>query len=172
MPLPSKWVIPPPARALVVGVGDMIATNDAGSELVTYSLGSCVGVVVYDATRRIGGLLHVMLPDSTISPEKAATRPHMFMDTGLPRLFHAVFALGANRQQLVVRMAGGAQVLGDQQLFQIGARNVRAAQDMLARNGVGLHAQDVGGCVSRTLRLKLATGTVMVHSPGSSPYAL
>lgn len=168
----APWVIPPPQKTLVVGVADMIATNDASAEIVTYALGSCLGVALYDPAKRVGGLLHVMLPNSSLDPAKASVVPYMFVDTGVPRLFHAVYGLGAERQRLLVRVAGGAQFLDDGRLFNIGARNCQNLFRLLAQNGHTLHARDVGGRISRTVRLDLASGRLSVHSPGVPPYSL
>ena len=71
MPTNTQWVIAPPKKTLVIGVADMAASNDPGAELVTYSLGSCLGISVYDPVKRAGGILHVMLPSSAIDTEKA-----------------------------------------------------------------------------------------------------
>ena len=103
----SKWVIAPPRQTLVVGVADMVVSNDGGAEIVTYSLGSCLGVAIYAPVKNIGGLLHLMLPDSKIDAAKAVSAPFMFVDTGVPRLFHAAYNLGADRNRLVVKVAGG-----------------------------------------------------------------
>jgi len=163
----SRWVIPPPKKNLVVGVADMVVSNDAGAELVTYSLGSCLGVAVYDPVRKVGGLLHLMLPDSQIDPMKAAAAPYMFVDTGVPRLFKAVFNLGGERNRVIVKVAGGAQFLDDQRTFNIGARNLQAFEDIMARNGLAVQSRDLGGFSSRTVRFELATGAVSIHSPGN-----
>lgn len=168
----GQWVIPPPRKAFVVGVADMAASNDAGAELLTYSLGSCLGITIYDAEKKVGGLLHVMLPDSKIDLAKAATAPYMFVDTGVPRLFHAVCNLGAARENLIVKVAGGAQLLDPQKIFNIGERNFRNATELLALNGYVIHARDIGGFASRTIRLDLATGVVSVKSPGMDLYFL
>ena len=164
--MPSRWVIPAPKINLVVGVADMNASNNAGTELVTYSLGSCLGVTVYDPIKKVGGLLHLMLPDSGIAPAKAMTAPYMFVDTGVPQLFKTVYSLGGNRSRLIIRVAGGAQFLDDRNTFNIGERNIRAFDEIIARNGLTIHARDVGGFNSRTLRFDLATGNVTIHSPG------
>ncbi len=161
-----KWVVAQPRKNLVVGVGDMLASNDAQSTLVTYSLGSCVGVVIYDATARVGGLLHAMLPDSSINAERAASRPFMFVDTGLPALFHSVYALGALKHRLVVKVAGGAQFLDEKKVFNIGERNSEATRAVLARNGVMPAVFLCGGRESRTLKLDLATGGLALEMPG------
>lgn len=147
----------------------MIASNDMFSCVVTYSLGSCVGVTVYDPVAKCGGLLHAMLPDSTINAERAKARPFMFVDTGLPALFHAVYALGGLKPRLVIKMAGGAQFLDEKRVFNIGQRNVDAVIGMLTKNGVKPGIVECGGNESRTLRLDLASGEVMLETPGKQP---
>lgn len=172
MPVASRWVIAPPKKALVVGVADMVASNDSGAELVTYSLGSCLGVTVYDPVKKVGGLLHLMLPSSNIDAVKAQTSPHMFVDTGVPRLFQAVYSMGGERHRVVVKVAGGAQFLDHQRTFNIGERNIQAFTAILERNGHKVAAHDVGGVCSRTVRFDLTTGNVSIHSPGQPPYLL
>jgi len=172
MPAPTTWVIPPPKKKLVVGVADMVASNDAGAEIVTYSLGSCLGVAIYDPQTKVGGLLHLMLPTSTIDSDKAASQPFMFVDTGVPRLFQAVYGLGGERRRLELKVAGGAQFLDDERVFNIGQRNIAALTELLQRNGFGPCAQDLGGRSSRTVRLDLSTGQFFIHTPGSASFAI
>jgi chemotaxis protein CheD len=172
MPLPAQWVIAPPKKTLVVGVADMVASNDASAEIVTYSLGSCLGVTLYDPVRKVGGLLHLMLPDSGIDPVKAVNAPHMFVDTGVPRLFQAVANLGGDRTRAIIRVAGGSQFLDQNRVFNIGQRNYDTFCALLVRNGYTIHARDVGGVSCRTMRFDLSTGTVAIHSPGVKPYRL
>lgn len=162
----SPWVVQPPKKVLVVGVADMIASNDPSADLVTYSLGSCLGVTLYDPVKRVGGLLHLMLPTSSIDSEKAASRPYMFVDTGVPRLFHALYSFGAEKPRIVVKAAGGAHILDEKKLFNIGERNLEALLAILNRNGIALSALDVGGTTSRTVTLHLSNGHVSVASPG------
>jgi chemotaxis protein CheD len=166
----SKWVIPPPRKALVVGVADLVASNDPSAELVTYSLGSCLGITVYDPIGKMGGLLHVMLPDSSIDRDKAVRSPFMFVDTGVPRLFNAVLSLGGDRKRLIVKVAGGAQFLDHQGFFNIGQRNYQALRELLGRNGVPTQSCDVGGLACRTLRLDLTTGQVSIKRPSTDAY--
>jgi chemotaxis protein CheD len=168
----GKWVLPPPRKSLVVGVADMVVSNDAGAELVTYSLGSCLGITVYDPVKKVGGLLHIMLPDSKINAVKAVQVPFMFVDTGVPRLFQAVYNLGGDRGRLAVKVAGGAQLLDEQGVFNIGHRNYESLKGLMARNGMSVHAYDVGGLSSRTLRLDLTTGNVTIKTPGTNIYSL
>ena len=172
MPPTSKWVIAPPRKTLVVGVADMVVSNDSSAEIVTYSLGSCLGITIYDPLKKVGGLLHLMLPTSNIDSVKATTMPYMFVDTGVPRLFHAAYNLGAERTRLIVKVAGGAQLLDQQGIFNIGSRNCDALEKLLAQNGLKAHASDVGGLSSRTVRLDLTTGLVTVKTPAATPYPL
>lgn len=172
MPTPAQWVIAPPKKTLVVGVADMVASNDSSAEIVTYSLGSCLGITLYDPVRKVGGLLHVMLPDSTIDPVKAVNAPYMFVDTGVPRLFQAVSNLGADRSRAIIRVAGGSQFLDQNRVFNIGQRNCDTLFALLGRNGYRVTTSDVGGVRCRTMRFDLSTGNISIHSPGVTPYRL
>ncbi len=150
--------------AVVVDIADLAVSNDPTETLVTYSLGSCIGVVVHDPATHVGGLLHYMLPESQLAPEKARVSPAMFCDTGVPKLFHAAYALGASKQRLVVKIAGGSQLLDDNGTFNIGKRNYLALRKIFWKNGVLIAAEHVGGSLSRTLRLDVGTGVVTVKS--------
>ena len=171
-PAPSRWVVAPPKKRLIVGMADMVSSNDASALLVTYSLGSCVGITVYDPEQKVGGMLHAMLPDSNINLARAKDLPYMFVDTGLPALFHSVMGLGGVRARLVVKLAGGAQFLDEKKIFNIGERNVQAALAMLTRNGMPLSGRVTGGHDSRTLRLDLSTGEVTIDVPGTGVTSL
>lgn len=150
----------------------MVTSNDPSAELVTYSLGSCLGVAIYDPEKRVGGLLHIMLPSSAIDPAKGESCPFMFVDTGVPRLFHGVFNLGADRRRLVIKIAGGAQLLDPNGIFNIGARNYQSLKTILAKNGYSNQGEDVGGIASRTMRLDMTTGKTSIKSPGVDLYYL
>ncbi len=151
---------------LVVGIGDCKVTNDPGSVLVTYALGSCVAVVVHDPLARVGGLLHFMLPESSIDREKAQNRPFMFADTGIPLLFHDAYSKGADKRRLVVSVAGGAQIMDEAGVFNIGKRNCLAMRKIFWKAGVMPRAEDVGGTASRTVRLEVGTGRVLLNGTG------
>src|SRR5262249_8898689 len=138
-------------------------------ELVTFALGSCLGVAIHDPVARVGGLLHAMLPLSSADPTRAAENASHFVDTGVPALFRACYSLGAQRERLNVKVAGGASPLGgEDDVFQIGSRNMVVLRKLLWKNGLLLRAHDVGGRQSRTLSLCIGTGQVTVKSNGKS----
>lgn len=143
---------------LIVGVADMKVSNDPISELVTYSLGSCIGIAIYDAIAKVGGMLHFMLPESRLDHQKARQKPFMFADTGIPRLFKTAYELGANKSRMRVVVTGGSQVLDQQGFFNIGNRNQMAVRKIFHRNNVIIDYSDMGGNVNRTLRLAIRDG--------------
>ncbi|MEI6914830.1 MAG: chemotaxis protein CheD [Armatimonadota bacterium] len=152
----------------IVGVADMRVSHHAEELIVTHALGSCLGITIHDPVVNVGGMLHVMLPDSTIDPNKAREVPHMFVDTGVPRLFRECYALGAVKERLEVKVAGGACANSDEanDFFQIGKRNFLTLRKLLWKNGVLLKAHDVGGSMSRTMSIDVGTGLVVVKSEG------
>ena len=150
----------------VIGIADSRVSADPGVSLVTYSLGSCIGLSIWDPQVRVGGLLHYMLPDSALSAEKAKANPDMFANTGIPKLFRNAFRLGAVKKRLIVKIAGGSQLLDDNGTFNIGKRNYIMLRKIFWKNGVLVDAEDVGGSISRTMRLVLDTGRVTIKTRG------
>lgn len=151
--------------ALTVGVADYAVTDQSAS-IITYALGSCIGVTVFDPVASVGGMLHFMLPSSKTSAEKAASNPAMFGDTGIPLLFKSLYALGAEKERLVVCAAGGAEVLKDDGHFKVGSRNRTLLRKIFWKNNILVQADDTGGTISRTLRLNMQTGEVTVRTRG------
>src|SRR6266700_3292981 len=100
-------------RQLVVGVGDGGVSRDPDVLIVTYALGSCVAVMLHDPVARVSGMVHYMLPESTMSSKQAQGRPWMFADTGISCLLRATLDQGADKRRLMVFAAGGAQVMND-----------------------------------------------------------
>jgi len=151
---------------MVVGVGDMKVSQDPETVLVTYSLGSCIGLAVYDPTVHVGGMLHYMLPESGLDAQKANNNPFMFGDTGIPLLFKETYKYGAKKQRLKIIVAGGSQILDQQGFFNIGKRNHTFLRKMLWKNNVMIHFEDVGGTVNRTLKLEIGTGEAWLKTSG------
>jgi chemotaxis protein CheD len=153
---------------IVVGVADMKITNETQQLVVTHALGSCIGVAVYDPQVRVGGILHYMLPDSSLDEEKGRETPCMFADTGIPRLFRECYRLGAVKHRMRVSVAGGSQVLGGPEHFNIGRRNYAALRKIFLKNNVLIDNEDVGGVKARTMYLEIATGKVWVKIIGQN----
>jgi chemotaxis protein CheD len=157
---------------VVVGVADCQISKSRDQVLVTYALGSCIAVAIHDPVAGVGGLLHYMLPESAISPAKAGENPYMFADTGIPLLFRRAHEYGAEKRRLVVRVAGGAQVMDSEGIFNIGKRNYLALRKVLWKAGVLVQAEDVGGNVPRTVRLEVGSGRFWLRGAGSAEWEL
>ncbi|MEM1416720.1 MAG: chemotaxis protein CheD [Myxococcota bacterium] len=151
------------ARKINVGISELQVSRDTNALIMTHALGSCVGVAIYDPVAHVGGLLHAQLPDSRVDADKAARQPAMFVNTGLPKLFKDAYAQGAQKERLVVKIAGGASFAsGGRDVNRIGARNVAAVRQMLLRNRVLIAAAAVGGNVPRTLALHIGSGELLL----------
>lgn len=146
-----------------VGLSEMRISRRREEVLVTYSLGSCVGLSLYDPTIRAAGLIHCMLPQSSIDAEKARQKPAMFVDLGVPALLEAMLALGARRQSLVAKVAGGANIFDDRGMFRIGERNYAVLRRILWKNDLLTAGESVGGTRARTMYVSVATGRVLVR---------
>ncbi len=147
----------------IVLVGNM-KIGKKGDMIVTYALGTSLGLTAYDPVAQVGGLLHAMLPLSKTDPQKAKTSPCIFVDTGVPILFEEVCKLGGKKERLVVRAAGCSRPLGDNEMFKIGERNYAVLKKILWKNNILLESEDVGGTANRTVQFDLSTGEITVTS--------
>jgi chemotaxis protein CheD len=150
----------------VVGIAEMRVSATPGDLIVTHALGSCLGITVHDSLAGVGGLLHIMLPNSAIDALRAAECPLMFVDSGVPVLFKECYKLGASKDRMIVKVAGGACLhgSGDEDFFSIGKRNFTMLRKLLWKNGVLIDAYDVGGSISRTMSLEVGSGLVTVRT--------
>lgn len=144
----------------IISIADMKVSKNVEDTLITYALGSCLGITVYDPVAKVGGMLHVMLPLSSVNLKKAQENPYMFVDTGVPALFHACYKAGAVKQRMVVKVAGGASTQQKEDQFQIGKRNFLTLRKLLWKNNILIESFDVGENHSRTMWLDIATGEV------------
>ena len=151
---------------IIIGISDLKVSNNADDVLVTYALGSCIGVVVYDPVVKVGGLLHYMLPDSTLDPEKAKEKPAMFADTGIPLLFKSCYKLGSEKKRMIIKVVGGASILDDTNYFRIGQKNIMALRKIFWKNNVLIDKEDTGKSCNRTVRLNVGSGQVIVKASG------
>ena len=148
----------------------MKISSSPEDEIITFALGSCLGITIYDPVAHVGGMVHVMLPTSAIDPVKASMNPCMFVDTGVKNLFLESYKAGAQRNRLVVFAAGGACANGLEQddYFQIGKRNVTVLRSLLWKNGIILKNSDFGGSLARTMSLEMGTGKVLIRINGTT----
>jgi chemotaxis protein CheD len=130
--------------------------------LTTYSLGSCIGVSMYDRVRQVAGLLHFQLPTSANDPNRASEKPLMYADTGMEVLLQMMVDLGAEVRRLRVGLCGGARMLNDSNLFDIGRKNHASIRKILWKKGKFIAGEHVGGELPRTMQINVADGAVTV----------
>jgi len=136
--------------------------------LITLGLGSCVGVVLYDKIKKVGGLAHIMLPDSSLSNQKNFN-PGKFADTAIDALIEEMLKFGVNKNNIVSKIAGGAQMFkikSDNNFMQIGKRNVEAVKSKLEQLNIRILAEDVEGNYGRTIEFFCETGELTVKTIG------
>lgn len=156
-------------KRVSVGIGQLAVSKDPREVLVAYGLGSCIGVTVWDSQAKVGGLVHVLLPDSEgRRPENK--EPARFADTGIDALIREVTQAGAVPRRLTVKIAGGAAVLGpaNAEKFKIGERNAEAIRERLKHHGLSPAAAETGGVKGRTLEIHMATGKTFVRTAASA----
>lgn len=136
--------------------------------LITLGLGSCVGVTLYDNLTKVGGLAHVMLPDSTLSGKKDYN-PGKFADTAIDVLIEEMLKQGASKNRMVSKIAGGAQMFqikSENNIMQIGKRNVEAVRNKLNQLNIRIVAEDVEGNYGRTIEFFCEDGRLAVRTIG------
>lgn len=147
-----------PTNKRVIGISDFLVSKDPRDELITYSLGSCLGVTLYDPERKIGGLIHCLLPVAKGSTRADPNKPAMFVDTGMVALLNAILRMGARKEKMIVKVAGCASPLQSCSHFRIGERNYTVLRRVLWKNELMIAGQDTGGTEPRTMSLDIATG--------------
>ena len=152
------------AKYVVVNIADMKVSEKPEETIITYSLGSCIALVLYDPLAKVGGMIHIMLPDSSIEKNPERLVPFKYVDTGVPTLFKTLFKMGANRNRIVTKVAGGSNVMDKSKYFNIGERNYTAIRKILWRNNIMIAGEDVGGTKSRTVKLFMDSGKVVVSN--------
>jgi chemotaxis protein CheD len=149
-----------------VGMADLNICK-APEMITTLGLGSCIGIAIYDPVAKIGGLAHIMLPDST--QMKNNTNIAKFADTGIEELVKRMLKAGATKSRLVAKIAGGAsmfQVTGLSDIGNIGKRNAEASKQKLKQLGIPLKAEDTGLNYGRTVELFSSSGDFLIKSVG------
>jgi chemotaxis protein CheD len=165
IPFPRASHRPAEAPYVFVSVADMRHSKAPNGVISTLGLGSCLGITCYDPVRKIGGLLHVMLPDSQKHrPANPVTA--MYLDLGLPVLIEVAVRLGCDLRDLEYKVFGGAQILQSNEYFSIGRQNVEMMRQFAIRYRLNVRTWDVGGQCNRSIDLHLADGRVLLRMPG------
>lgn len=151
-----------------VGIGEYKLARSPG-RLVTLGLGSCVGVTMWDPVTKIGGLLHIMLPNS--KDFSRITKQEKYADLGIPMMVKDLVKNGAGQSRLKAKLVGGAQMFSSvdkKQLFNIGKRNIEMSRKILRQMSIHIVSEDVGGNKGRTMYLNLENGEVQVKTLGKN----
>jgi chemotaxis protein CheD len=147
-----------------VGMGEIAVSASMHAVLTCIGLGSCIAVCAYDRISKIGGMIHIVLPQHhTENPAEFSK----FADTGVPLMLARLIQNGGIKDRLIVKIAGGAQMTvspGTKDTFKTGEKNLVSILAVLERLGIGLSAADVGGNLGRTVKMHIATGTVTVKT--------
>lgn len=153
-------------NTILVGIGGYNVIKEPGKIIKTMALGSCVGITFYEPKIRIAGLVHIALPESKILLEKAKKLPGYFADTGILALIDEFKKNGVtNFKNVQVKIAGGANLLDPNNIFNIGKRNVLSVRKELWKNRIAIKREDIGGDMSRTEWIEVDTGNVYLSSP-------
>ena len=152
-------------QKVTVGIADMKILQWDG-ELITYALGSCIGICLWDPNIKLGALIHIMLP---INMETGRKNTMKYADTGIKETINLLVGRGARKDRLVAKIAGGAkmfEVAGNNSLGNIGARNIESVKMNLRKEGIRIVSENVGGSVARTLSFYPATGIGEIRAYG------
>ena len=154
------------ALEVKVGIADLNIVLDPGT-IMTIGLGSCIGIALYDKSKRLAGLAHIMLPDST--QFKSSSNPMKFADLAVPMLIEKMEKHGANKRNFIAKIAGGASMFNftDKSIISdIGKRNSDAVKKALKSEQIPIIAEDIGGDKGRTMILEASTGKVILKIVG------
>lgn len=153
-------------KRIVVDISDAKVSSDQSETLTTYSLGSCIGVALFDPVAHVGGLLHYQLPTSTLDKPKAQKFPFMFADTGMAIVLKKLLAMGAGKKRMNIKIAGGATMNTGPKGFDIGKRNYLSIRKILWKHGLFIDGEDIGGSSPRNMYLSMKDGSVRIRSVG------
>ena len=152
-------------KKISVGIADMKITRQEGI-LITYALGSCIGVSFYDPMIKLGALLHIMLPEKGKASDSNVFK---FADSGVKETLRKLTAFGATKRRLVVKIAGGAkmfEIRGNSDFGNIGQRNAAMVKKLLMEERMRIAAEDTGGSYARTMLINIANGDVIIRTAG------
>lgn len=153
------------SNVTTVGISDMKMIRNSGS-LVTYALGSCIGICLYEPNIKLAGMVHILLP---AAPPNDTSNIFKYADTAIDETIRKMEVFGANKRNMIAKIAGGAKMFsvpGNSDFGNIGMRNSEAVQSSLQKHGIVIKGKDVGGTVARTLFLDAENGTATIKTFG------
>jgi len=161
-------------KTIFVGIGGVDLSDNPDEMLKTMALGSCVAVIIRDPFSNLTGMVHVALPEASINLDKAQKLPGFFADTGITLLMNLLKKKGLKTvvPRLIVKIAGGSQVMDSSNNFNIGKRNILAVKKMLWKFGMAPKAEDTGGDISRTVSIICGTNDLLINVPGRDLYKI
>lgn len=157
-----------------VKIADLAVLRDQGI-LATYGLGSCIGIALYDPKRKVAGMAHILLNDSTkfIRPGVNSFNPAKFADTALPLLLQSMVEQGASKKAIIAKIAGGASLFNFKGAGGgVGEKNIEAVRSKLEGLSIPLHGAEVGGNCGRTMKLMVDTGALVITTAGKGEIRL
>ena len=152
-------------RDIKVGIGDMKFTRGGGT-IITYALGSCIGITFYDPAIKLGGLLHIMLPNRS---DPNDPKIYKYADSGIREMVRKLSAFGMVKSRTVVKIAGGAKMFdikGNKDFGNIGQRNAAMVKKILMEERMRITSEDTGGAYARTMLLNVDNGDVVIRTVG------
>ncbi len=149
---------------LIVGIADM-KMGRGGEKLITYALGSCIGICLYESQMKLAALIHIMLP---LNLETGRKNVYKYADTGIRSTLREMELKGARRANITAKIAGGARMfeISGGSIGNIGQRNIESVRQILRMEKIPLLWEDVGGTIARTMEFDSATGTGTIRSYG------
>lgn len=146
----------------VIGIGEMAISNNSEDTIKTFALASCIGIIAYSASKKVGGMIHIALPNPN-SFEAGESRPYYYAATGIPMFINKIYeGYKCDREELKIHIYGGARSIRADDYFNIGEKNINIATNILKSMKLDFDITDVGGTVSRTIELNLSNGQVKV----------
>jgi len=151
---------------IIIGIGGLSISNDQNSSIITYSLGSCIALIIYHGPSKTGGMAHIALSNSRTDPEKGIDCPGYFANTCIPELLSQMKKKinALNNSDLIVKIAGGASLVKEINFFDIGGQNIKAIKKEIKKNSMKLKTEDIGKNFSRTVSLNIHNGKVKISN--------
>lgn len=147
----------------IIGIGEMLISNNAGDVIKTFALASCVALVVYSSVRKTGGMIHIALP-SPATDEDKIKKPCYYASTGTEKIINKICSeYGCSKGELNISLYGGANSIRENDVFNIGKKNIDSVIESLLKQNLFLKNKDIGGTVSRTIELEISTGNTKVN---------